>query len=152
MTFVWLVAIVFTAGGCATVGGGSSRIKALEERVVALEQELGRGGRPVSHQTDAAVEDIVLDESIMRELEQDVTGKFRVVRTRRTGGTSVASVSKTKKNIQRALKNAGHYKGKVDGVLGKQSRRAIRSFQRANGLPADGICGTRTWDKLKKYL
>lgn len=56
------------------------------------------------------------------------------------------------KEIQSALKNAGYYSGVVDGKIGPDSRRAIRDFQRENGLTADSICGQKTWEKLKPYL
>lgn len=57
-----------------------------------------------------------------------------------------------KKQIQMALKNAGFYKGPIDGNIGAKTRQAIKEFQTANGLKADGIVGRRTWEKLNKYL
>ena len=56
------------------------------------------------------------------------------------------------KEIQKALTEAGFYKGAVDGVIGKKTRAAIRAFQTENGLTADGVCGAKTWEKLKTYL
>ena len=56
------------------------------------------------------------------------------------------------KEIQKALTEAGFYKGAIDGVVGKKTRAAIRAFQTENGLTADGVCGTKTWEKLKTYL
>ena len=54
--------------------------------------------------------------------------------------------------IQKALTKAGFYKGTIDGVVGKKTRAAIRAFQTQNGLTADGVCGSKTWEKLKTYL
>ncbi|MDD5096932.1 MAG: peptidoglycan-binding domain-containing protein [Candidatus Omnitrophica bacterium] len=56
------------------------------------------------------------------------------------------------KQIQTALKNAGYYSGTVDGKIGKKSRQAIRDFQKANNLSADGKVGEKTWTALKVYL
>lgn len=56
------------------------------------------------------------------------------------------------KEIQKALAEAGFYKGTIDGVIGKKSRAAIRAFQEKHGLKADGVCGPKTWEKLKAYL
>ncbi len=39
---------------------------------------------------------------------------------------------------QAALKAAGYDPGAIDGVIGVGTRTAIRNWQRANGLPADG--------------
>lgn len=56
------------------------------------------------------------------------------------------------KRIQSALQKAGFYKGKIDGKIGPQTKRAIKAFQRVNGLKANGIVGKRTAEKLNKYL
>jgi murein L,D-transpeptidase YcbB/YkuD len=53
------------------------------------------------------------------------------------------------KQIQAALKSAGYYNGPVDGRIGKKTRRAIRAFQKDNGLQVDGRVGKATWAKLK---
>jgi len=36
----------------------------------------------------------------------------------------------------------------VDGSFGRDTEKAVRNFQRHNGLSADGICGLATWAKL----
>ncbi len=40
--------------------------------------------------------------------------------------------------VQRRLAEAGYYRGAIDGVVGQGTRRAIRAYERANRLPADG--------------
>lgn len=52
------------------------------------------------------------------------------------------------KDIQQALKNAGFDPGTVDGIRGRQTIAAIKQFQAANGLTADGIVGPNTAAKL----
>lgn len=46
--------------------------------------------------------------------------------------------------IQTKLKNWGYYNGSVDGVYGSRTLSAVKSFQRKNGLSADGIAGPAT--------
>ena len=53
-------------------------------------------------------------------------------------------------DVQKALKRAGVYSGAVDGRLGKKTKKAIKAFQRKNGLYADGIVGEKTWALLNK--
>jgi peptidoglycan hydrolase-like protein with peptidoglycan-binding domain len=40
--------------------------------------------------------------------------------------------------VQRQLADAGYYHGAIDGVVGDGTRRAIRNYERDNGLPVDG--------------
>ena len=43
-----------------------------------------------------------------------------------------------KENMQRALTRQGYDTKGIDGQIGPNTRRAIRAWQKANGLPADG--------------
>jgi len=52
--------------------------------------------------------------------------------------------------IQERLKKHGYYSGEVDGYLGSQSRKAIRSFQRKAGLKEDGLPSLTLLEKLRK--
>ena len=52
------------------------------------------------------------------------------------------------RDVQQALKNRGYYTGNVDGIYGTGTYNAIVSFQRDNGLTADGIAGTATLSAL----
>jgi len=54
--------------------------------------------------------------------------------------------------MQTALAQADLYDDAIDGIVGPKTREAIREFQRLNELTADGVCGFRTWEKLKSYL
>ena len=46
--------------------------------------------------------------------------------------------------IQDKLKRWGYYDGAVDGIFGSATEKAVRYFQRSNGLTEDGIVGART--------
>ena len=52
------------------------------------------------------------------------------------------------KEVQRRLKLWGYYKGSVDGVFGSGTRSAVISFQKKNGLKADGVVGKATYKAL----
>ncbi|SHH75387.1 spore cortex-lytic enzyme [Sporanaerobacter acetigenes] len=48
------------------------------------------------------------------------------------------------KNVQWKLRNWKYYDGKVDGVYGARTYRAVRRFQKKNGLKVDGVVGEGT--------
>lgn len=51
--------------------------------------------------------------------------------------------------IQQKLIDLGYYSGNADGIFGSKTKNAVISFQRDNGLTADGIVGAKTLEKLK---
>ena len=74
---------------------------------------------------------------------------------RSSGGQSNAAkhirVPVPVRTVQAALKEAGFYRGNVDGKVGRQTISAITEFQRSQGIKADGICGRQTWNLLAPY-
>ncbi len=46
--------------------------------------------------------------------------------------------------IQKRLKQWGYYSGEIDGIFGTATKKAVISFQKKNGLVADGIAGSKT--------
>lgn len=50
--------------------------------------------------------------------------------------------------IQERLNSMGFNCGAVDGIFGSGTEAAVKAFQRAMGLTADGIVGVNTWTKL----
>ena len=41
--------------------------------------------------------------------------------------------------VQRRLARAGYYHGAIDGILGPETRRAIRDYERDHNVPAYGV-------------
>lgn len=58
------------------------------------------------------------------------------------------SKSDAVKQMQTALKNLGYYGGVISGSFGQLTGEAVKAFQRANKLEADGIAGATTLNKL----
>lgn len=50
--------------------------------------------------------------------------------------------------IQRRLSDWGYYSGEIDGIFGSRTEKAVRDFQKKNGLTADGIVGNATLQAL----
>jgi len=52
------------------------------------------------------------------------------------------------KKVQETLRDKGYYTAPVDGVLGPQTRAAIRQYQQSENLPVTGRLDTETAGKL----
>ena len=52
------------------------------------------------------------------------------------------------RTVQKKLKELGYYTGSVDGDFGAETEKAVKAFQKANGLTADGKVGEQTLKKL----
>ena len=112
-----------------------SKVDTLETRVEGVETKTAEVERATSEQAQTI---------------EELKGKGTEISTR-TGKPGSTKGSERIKDIQTCLKNAGFYNGEIDGVKGKQTKKAIKEFQAANGLVADGVVGKKTWELLSKY-
>lgn len=55
------------------------------------------------------------------------------------------------REIQQALSRAGYSPGERDGRWGPKTLRAVREFQKKNGLQPDGMVGPETCKRLTRY-
>jgi len=139
VTLVVLVIFAIAFGGCATTRKQSDlEIQGLRNQVSALQTQLQTKDDEIN----------ALKESLNKLREQKpaegkTTVHKRVLETKE---------HPTAKQIQVALKNAGYYAGIIDGKMGKQTRGAIKAFQKANNLRVNGRAGKQTWNLLKQYL
>ncbi len=130
--------IISTAGallsGCATTRSKPADLDAqgMRNQVTALQAEVQARDQEIAN------------------LRNTLSGQGQQAPAAETA--SAISSKLTAKQIQAALKNAGYNPGDIDGKMGKQTRDAIRAFQKANGLKADGRVGKQTRDLLQKYL
>lgn len=114
-----------------------SRLAQLDGRVSALERHVGLiEGKAWNQREDVSY----------------LKGRVDGLGSSAQSSTRSASVKSTPRRIQTALKNAGFYTGAVDGKVGRQTKQAIKEFQRAHGLAADGRVGSKTWAQLAQYL
>jgi outer membrane murein-binding lipoprotein Lpp len=150
--FVVLALIILST---FTVSGCSSAQKKLSEDV--------KGIRTKVDTLETRVEGVETKQSEVERLAMEQAQRVEELKAERaarssSGRTNVGIKEKRShkdkgriKEVQACLKNAGFYKGEVDGVKGRKTRSAIKKFQEANGLTADGVVGKRTWEALSKY-
>ena len=55
-------------------------------------------------------------------------------------------------DLQTQLKTLGYYTSGIDGVFGSGTQEAVRAFQKASGLTADGVAGVKTQSRIADAL
>ena len=141
-----IILAAFSISGCGTsqkkvqseVTGIKTRVETLESRVEGVESKQADVERMTAEQAQA-----IDDLKTVKISHPDTNISVKPREGARAGRM---------KDIQQALKNAGYYDGMIDGVKGKVTKRAIKDFQKSNGLKADGVVGRKTWNQLSGYL
>ncbi len=138
-----VMVVAFAVSGCSSVPKKTKEeITGIKTRVDTLESKVGDMEAKQAYAERATQEQAVAIED-MKSVKMANTN----ISTKPRGGKAGARM----KDIQKCLKNAGFYNGTIDGVKGKNTRKAIKDFQKANGLTADGLVGNKTWEALGKY-
>ncbi len=140
--------------GCVSSDPAVEEQQVLTNRVGALTNEVARLDAALRETSDA----LKLQQERNQQLEAQLaaTASKAVTEAPAASGAGIyrtpSGFELPSRDVQIALKNAGYYNGEIDGKIGPSTRTAIRAFQEANGLTADGVCGKGTWDKLKENL
>ena len=136
--FFSILAVSVSLAGCATARRPKDfEIQGLRNQVSVLESQLQSKDEEINSLKDQL-------NSQLQEKEVSSSRRVKVI--------AEAKYRPSIRQIQKALKNAGYNPGTIDGRMGRETKDAIRAFQRANGLSADGKAGKNTWKLLKKYL
>ena len=127
------IALIVFVSGCATTSRktNDNEIQQLKTQAYSLETKLQAKEREIDR--------------LENELE-----KVREKRPVVSGKSEVRKLSV--KELQKALKNTGYYKGSIDGKPGSATTEAVRAFQGDHNLKIDGIVGNKTNAKLSQYL
>ena len=138
-----ILAVAFS--GCA-----STQVKSqgdqMNTRVTELEKNLqAKDAEIVDLQYQ--VKDLTSKVEVAKPVETDQGGRASQESASDVGGTKIVEgsdkaqiirVKVSPEKIQRALKSAGVYTGRVDGKIGAGTKQAIVEFQKSHGLKADG--------------
>ncbi|HLD83052.1 MAG TPA: peptidoglycan-binding domain-containing protein [Candidatus Omnitrophota bacterium] len=138
--FCGLVIFLIGLTGCASLHKQKDlEMQGLRNQVTLLEAQIQNKDEQIN--------------SLKESLDKSAQAKEEVV-SKRSKRKLIAEVKSRPKarQVQIALKNAGYDPGRIDGRMGKQTRDAIRAFQKANNLAVDGRVGRETWNLLKEYL
>lgn len=149
VVLAFIILSTFTMSGCSSaqkklsedVKSIKTKVDTLETRVEGVESKQSEAERMAMEQAQRMEE--IKSEKASRSSSGRTNFEVKEKRSRKD--------KERIREIQTCLKNAGFYKGEVDGVKGRKTRAAIKKFQRANSLTADGVVGNRTWEVLSKY-
>ena len=138
---VFLMAALFFVSGCATTRARKPEPVADQGAQVAeLQKQL--------QEKDQQIQDLQYQ---LTNSQQSLSSKISSTGSSSEAGKSslirMSGVSVTE--VQSALIRAGYDPGPADGHAGKKTKRAIKKFQKAHNLLADGIVGEKTWGLLK---
>jgi len=135
-----VIVLALALSGCTTAAKKTSNIELqqLKGRVSGLETDLHAKEQEIMR----------LEDELEKAREKRVIYKKEKIKE----GKPVESKKLSDRQVQTALKNAGFYRGSVDGKIGPATTEAIKAFQRASGLKADGVVGRKTRANLMKYL
>lgn len=130
--FSFMFVLMVSLSGCVTtIKKTDEQLESLKNQVSSLESQLQSKEEEINN-LRCALSKTEETQSIIRKC--DITGRPNT------------------RQIQTALLNAGYDPGAVDGKMGKKTKDAIKSFQSANNLVADGKAGSKTWALLKECL
>ncbi len=144
-------------------GATGSRVTALQEQLKQLGYYTGKVDGSYGDGTVKAVKafqsrngltaDGVAGAATLRLLESGSAKKAatptpKPTPTPTSSALRLGSTGSKVKSMQQKLKNLGYYTGSVDGTFGEGTQKAVKAFQKANGLTADGVAGTATLNKL----
>lgn len=116
--------------------------------VSAVKAFQSRNGLTADGIAGAATLNLLASGSAKKAATPKPTSKPTAKPTATSSALRVGSSGSAVKNLQQKLKNLGYYTGSVDGAFGAGTESALKAFQRANGLSADGVAGSATLSRL----
>lgn len=148
----------FNANTFLEVGSSGSDVRKMQERLISLGYLSGTATGVFDKATEAGVK------AFQRRHTGDPDGVAGPATLKALYSSSASATSSTAavigvslklgsegsavRNVQTRLKSLGYYKGSADGQYGTGTEDAVKAFQKANGLRADGKAGADTLNKL----
>ena len=144
-----------------TLGMTGNDVYALQERLIELRYLSGVADGVFVAETQAALiafqknngltADGNAGSSTLKKLAGSCKAATRTTPTPAPAGTVTLREGDEGENVyilQAYLFELGYYTGRIDGRFSAETTEAVKAFQRANGLTADGIAGKGTQSKL----
>jgi peptidoglycan hydrolase-like protein with peptidoglycan-binding domain len=143
--------------GCATTDQKVSPVNQVQTQVVDLQQRMEDQEKEIvdlKYEVKELSGKVDSKNTVEVETSSPTPTSSRATESKSAEGETgnIIKVEATGLEVQKALKNAGVYNGKVDGKVGPRTKNAVVEFQRQHSLKSDGVIGQKTWNVLKTYL
>ncbi len=104
---------------------------------------------PISGFIGELTKDAILKAQKFYGLTEDgVPGKATLAALEADSEYKKSAKTEDVRSVQTLLSERGFYKGAIDGVLGEETKEAIRAAQKSFGLAVDGVAGSETVSAL----
>ncbi|MFL5830032.1 MAG: peptidoglycan-binding protein [Solirubrobacteraceae bacterium] len=133
---------------------GSSLVRALQRRLIATGTHPGPVDGRYGPQTERAVQRFQAEHGLLIDGiagHQTIAALTQRIAPVKPGAGYKVGGSHAVRGLQRDLRRAGSSPGRVDGVYGPLTERAVRRFQAAHGLHVNGVAGPRTLTALGRH-
>ncbi|TCJ93393.1 UNVERIFIED_ORG: peptidoglycan hydrolase-like protein with peptidoglycan-binding domain [Anoxybacillus amylolyticus] len=139
----WLYKAGFNPGGIDGVYGANT-----EKAVKEFQKKVGITADGIAgKQTYQALQEYVRTQTTVSRSNSSGSDDRWTGQTLREGDRGQAV-----KDLQAKLQRLGYNVGAVDGIYGKQTAEAVKSFQKAHGLTADGLAGKSTYHAIEQAI
>ena len=157
------VPTVDAAGSALQNGSKGDAVKTLQTNLITLGYLTGKADGLFGSATEKAVKAFqsangltasgVADETTVSRIAAAVTALTQTPEPTATPAPAATSLKKGDKGeevktLQQQLITLGYLSGSADGVYGADTKAAVRAFQSAKGLGADGIAGPKTIEAI----
>jgi Ca-activated chloride channel family protein len=142
----------------------SGKAPAAKQAMAALSQKLNKDmDRYQDAQIQKKLDALAMEKTEIAQAESDETYRKSYLKKRKSAFYSSQKGNRAGymlqegtqgyqvKDLQQALKKEGFYKGPEDGVFDDEVRQAVEEYQKAKGIPVDGIAGPKTLKGLGLY-
>lgn len=142
-----LPVFLISLAGCAATGTNQGlETQSLRNQITVLEAQLKVKDDEIESLKNTGTGEAAAQVQVKQETERQ-----QVITKQECSYPKDKAPVKVRK-IQSALKKAGFDPGKIDGQMGKDTREAIKGFQKANNLEVTGKVDQQTWKLLKPCL
>ena len=146
-------------GGSSSSSSGTASVKQAQENLKKLGFYSGEITGNVGSKTEQAIRDFQrkyglsvdgkLGTQTMSKLSSAAAGKSS---SSSSGDMKIGSSGDRVRQLQQDLTALGFYWAEVTGSFGAKTETAVKSFQKAYGMSADGVAGTATLNNISTAL